>query len=1249
MNGPTRNSASSRNRLLFLVGAIAGLIIGTYVYYSSQPGPAPVPGPNPDGVKTADPRAPADLLTPADVVQVLHDARIATGHLENVDLTAADPLFLKICQQLPGEALPARNLAIARFLAYDAGKLELTAVEESLGRLATVEPEAATTAWLDAKTALKASEAQFAADPGASVAMLARATASLQAAEQRDPSVAGFPYQLFEALRFADAPETRKLGKAALGRAYQRAPDNLFVLGEWLLVQVEQEDVSIVETLEASKATIAPLKKQIQDNVRIDVFAMVDEAIAAVGEGKWALAKARIRAVFVNSIRSHEFAQNDLRRLKPHPLEFVLHEFSQEFQTTYAHLMNAEPTSPGINVAFTPAATERQLPALVDAVDILAVDFTLNGAQDLIVLRPASVEVYGQSKPGSSWDLLLTQPIPPGMRGVLAADLDHDRDHTIAHETLPDGTTGPQKPDVCFDADVDLILYGAAGLLVLRNELSPESQKRSLVPVEQSAELQVPAAQRGVLVDFDHDSNLDVVLATERGLVALLALGNLTFVDATSYSHMPPNDHPFTDLVPVDWDRDADIDVLATAPGGGLVGYLDNKRHGNFRWVKFGDGFDNLAGATSLALLDSDHNASWDLLGTASAGIELVVTRPVPAGPPRGTRGSQVGAGTFHGQRLFDFDNDGFLDLLAWSNQQLVVYRGTANGTFSIVDHLLGEMPAVIHHCDVADIDADGDQDVVVLTAAGITIYNNDGGNQNHWLEIRTLGRVDNKGKANHNGIGGLVEIKAGPHYQAQVVQRPVTHFGLGTLEKADVVRYLWPNGVPQAKLEPATNQAICETMVLKGSCPYLYTWTGAQFEFFTDLLWAAPIGLQFAEGVLAPAREWEYLRIPGDRLQPNRGQYTLQVTEELWEAAYFDSIELIAVDHPADIEVFTNEKVGPAAIAEHQLHTVRHRRSPVAARDKHARDVLPSIVRRDGIYMRGFDKNHVPGLVDEHYLELDLGDQADAKQIKLFLTGWIYPTDTSLNVALSRHPELAGPRPPAIWVPDADGTWQETVPYMGFPGGKTKTIVVDLSEAFLTDDFRLRIVTTGEFYWDEAFFTVDEQPGTVRQTVLTLTSADLHYRGFSQPLPPEANSPERYDYRSVSTSPRWPPMNGRFTRFGDVRELLTDNDDRLVVIGAGDEISLSFAAPDNQLPEGWQRDFIIHNVGWDKDADMNTIYGQSAEPLPFAGMQRYPFPVDQKLPDSPRYQEYLRNDQTRSQDHAPFWNAIRDFRPASR
>jgi hypothetical protein len=225
--------------------------------------------------------------------------------------------------------------------------------------------------------------------------------------------------------------------------------------------------------------------------------------------------------------------------------------------------------------------------------------------------------------------------------------------------------------------------------------------------------------------------------------------------------------------------------------------------------------------------------------------------------------------------------------------------------------------------------------------------------------------------------------------------------------------------------------------------------------------------------------------------------------------------------------------------------------------------------------------------------------------------------------------------------VPDAAGAWHEVRPYLGFPGGKTKTIAIDLTDAFLCDDHRLRIATNLEIYWDEAFFTLDEPAATTRLTPLELASAGVHYRGFSRRTEDARFGPEHYDYDDVDHGPKWPPMDGHFTRYGPVDELLAQTDDLLVVLGAGDELTLEFAAPREPLPAGWMRDFLLHNVGWDKDADLNTVYGQTVEPMPFGAMSGYPYAGDEAYPDTPRHRAYLRSYQTRVQDPLSFWRQV--------
>ena len=425
-----------------------------------------------------------------------------------------------------------------------------------------------------------------------------------------------------------------------------------------------------------------------------------------------------------------------------------------------------------------------------------------------------------------------------------------------------------------------------------------------------------------------------------------------------------------------------------------------------------------------------------------------------------------------------------------------------------------------------------------------------------------------------------------------------------------------------------------------------LYTWTGEKFEFLTDLLWAAPIGLQFGEGVIAPTREWEYLLIPGDRLVPIDDEYRMQITEELWEAAYFDQVELIAVDHPIGTSVFSNEKVGPASISSFKIHSFLDNQLKPSNRvvSSTGENVTSIVANSDGVFTKLFQKRHKQGLTDPYFMEIELGDIRQAETVQLVLTGWMFPTDTSINIALSQNKQLSSPSPPSISVPrQINGTvqWEEVIAYMGFPGGKTKTIVVDLPvEKLNREDGRIRINSSMELYWDSIFLAIDADQTEIQQYHVPLIEADLHYRGVSSRLPRANNGPEGYEYDKVVKEPVWPPMAGNFTRFGDVTELLLENDHHLVVLGAGDEITVRFSQlPDP--PSGWKRDFIVHNIGWDKDADLNTITGQRVEPLPYTEMKQYP-PHSSDALDSADYRTYLKKYQTRKMDFEAFWNQLK-------
>jgi len=609
--------------------------------------------------------------------------------------------------------------------------------------------------------------------------------------------------------------------------------------------------------------------------------------------------------------------------------------------------------------------------------------------------------------------------------------------------------------------------------------------------------------------------------------------------------------------------------------------------------------------------------------------------------------------------RVLDVDNNGQSDFATWGEEGLAVHTMVPDERESNRNPQPAWRPqeslrieGMIRGADYGDLDRDGDLDLMWCDPEGLQGATNEGGNKNHWLDLSLIAQqikdsgTTPSGRVNSHGVGSVVELKSGGDYLSAIVKRPRTHFGLGNRERVDVCRILWANGIPANLIDPKQNEFVCEQQTLKGSCPYLYAWNGERVEFVTDLLWGAPIGLQFAEGVLATPREWEYLKIPGKFIREKDGEYDLRITEELWEGAYIDEVKLYAVDHPAEIEVETNEKVGPPSVAEHRLFTARERRLPTAARDARGNDLLPYLTKADDVYTATFHNKVRQGMAEEHYLELDFGKLPKFEQLHLYLTGWLYPTDTSINVAVTHDPRLSPPKPPSIQVPDVDGSWKEVVPFCGFPGGKTKTVVYDLSGVFLTEDYRIRLVSNMEFYWDSVFFTLDEPGEKLEMKELLLKGASLNYRGFSARVEHPANGPERYDYGTASEAAKWPALEGKLTRYGEVTDLIRAGDDRLVVMAGGDELRIRFGVPAESPPPGWKRDFVLYNVGWDKDADLNTVAGSGVEPLPYRMMDTYP-PIS---PDgSPEwdamegesYRNYLSTYQTRTQSPRRFWSHV--------
>jgi tetratricopeptide (TPR) repeat protein len=728
--------------------------------------------------------------------------------------------------------------------------------------------------------------------------------------------------------------------------------------------------------------------------------------------------------------------------------------------------------------------------------------------------------------------------------------------------------------------------------------------------------------------DLDHDGDLDLFVSTSAGDRVYRNNGDGTFREQDLQAATS------TDALFGDFDGDARTDVVA-AHHSGLVFYR-GLEEGRFEPRAIA------AHGRTIAAGDYDNDGFLDLFAGA-------FYRNDGAGNfARDTRAGETDADLLDAT-FFDFDNDGWLDLIAAGPKGLVLLHNDETGRFTDRSALL---PAALarsgaRQVRILDFDDDGDLDLLVVGLDGVVhLLRNDGGNVNQFVNVALVGLRDGSGKNNYFGIGSRVELRAKDLYQMRVVDQPVVHFGLGNRLKPDVLRVVWTNGVPQSYYYPGGSAAgadrnMLEHQVLKGSCTFLYTWDGEAFRFLTDVTWASALGMPL--GIMAgehtvygpPQAAREYFRIPGERLKPLDGRYRMQLTEELWEVAYVDQLALLAVDHPDSVDVFVDERfVPPGTPASGQLaiHQVREQHLPLSATDERGRDLLPALRAKDDQYVGGFVPGPYQGITQVHDLVLDLGPPRSPADIRLFLQGWLFPTDASINAAIAQGSSVPFIRP-SLAVRDAAGNWRTVIENLSFPAGKDKTMIVDLTGKFLSDDRHVRIRTNMEIYWDHAFVSVGRDDVPLRVTRLAPVAADLHARGWSRVFRKGGRyGPQWFDYSQVSRESPWLFVGGRFTRYGDVLPLLGAADDQTVIIASGDEMTLEFPATDAPpLPAGWKRDFLLFNIAWMKDADLHTAAGQTVEPLPFHAATRYPYGPEQRYPDDAAHRRYVAEYNTRT------------------
>ena len=308
--------------------------------------------------------------------------------------------------------------------------------------------------------------------------------------------------------------------------------------------------------------------------------------------------------------------------------------------------------------------------------------------------------------------------------------------------------------------------------------------------------------------------------------------GDGTFADVTVEAQVVDQDKLYgMGVVGGDYDRDGDVDI-----------YVANDTGANFLYQNQGDGtFADIGwmigaaygesgeaqGCMGIAYGDYDNDLYQDILVTNFWEQTNTLYHN-----DRGTFFSDlsfdagVGKESFQflawGTEFFDYDNDGDKDLFvanghlfpqldranlgtsyAQTNQ---LFENLGDGTFAEVSQVSGEgleIKKVSRGASFGDYDDDGDLDIFVLNINDRpTLLRNDGGNENNWLMVKTIGTGSNR-----DGIGAKIEVRCGDLTQSAEIRSGASylshndlraHFGLGQRETIDLLVVRWPSGLEE-------------------------------------------------------------------------------------------------------------------------------------------------------------------------------------------------------------------------------------------------------------------------------------------------------------------------------------------------------------------------------------------------------------------------------------------------------------------
>jgi hypothetical protein len=408
-------------------------------------------------------------------------------------------------------------------------------------------------------------------------------------------------------------------------------------------------------------------------------------------------------------------------------------------------------------------------------------DYDNDGNEDLFVTEYGGNKLYHNNGDGTFTDVTAKAGVGGGGWSTSAAWVDLDGDGFLDLVVLrylrwnfDDVWCGDHKEGWRAYCHPDL--FNPISPLVYHN-----NGDGTFTEVAEKIGMAKPGKGLGIAIaDYDHDGHIDVFIANDS---------------MVQFLYHNKGDGSFEEVGLI---SEAAVDMDGRTYAGMGVDFADYNN----------DGWPDLV-VTDLAnqryaLYQNNGDGSFTYASTASGLSRMTVTH------------------SGWGVRFFDFDNDGWKDLLIAQGHDLdtielnfpnLRYREpmllARNTGKSFVD-VSSESGSVFQRAWVArglavgDIDNDGRLDAVVTTNDGPAhILKNETSTENHWLLLNLVGH-----KSNRDGIGAQVKLISAAGQQFATVSTAGSylsssdkrvHFGLGRESTVQEIEIRWPSGILQS------------------------------------------------------------------------------------------------------------------------------------------------------------------------------------------------------------------------------------------------------------------------------------------------------------------------------------------------------------------------------------------------------------------------------------------------------------------